>query len=154
MRGEVERLKDLKSVKDNFVEKIEAWDTLVLLGRNSLWAMEYHERIPPISEGEPIAAKTAHKWVLIGPKGKGSTARNVPASCNTTYFPRARSLSVLFIHQPLSQGEERWLTQDTIEQEGMFHSTKDDEHNGLSQLDVQFMSSNVGHLGEARLSDI
>lgn len=64
---EVARMSGLEHLKNLFPPVDPSWPTLVLLGRDCLWAMQHKQFIPPKENG-PMAVHTPLGWALIGPK--------------------------------------------------------------------------------------
>ena len=70
---EVSQISELRHLEDQFPQVDPSWPTLVLLGRDCLWAMQHKQFIPPLENG-PMAVHTPLGWALVGPKRDDSAA--------------------------------------------------------------------------------
>ena len=70
---EVSQIPEFEHLEGQFPHVDSSWPTLVLLGRDSLWAMQHKQFIPPLENG-PMAVHTPLGWALVGPKRDDSLA--------------------------------------------------------------------------------
>merc|ERR1712074_23264 len=87
--SEVASVPEFKHVCKNFPVTIENWDTLLLIGRDNVWAMVEWEEITTGKRNFPVATKTALGWSLLGPKVLSSEnpPRKSTVSNVTTVLP-------------------------------------------------------------------
>ena len=69
---EVANFKELKHLTSQFPPVDPAWPTLMLIGRDCLWAMTHSQYIAPKGE-TPMAIQTPLGWTLVGPKPSKKT---------------------------------------------------------------------------------
>ena len=72
---EVRSIPELSHLSRDFPPAQETWDTILLIGRDNVWAMEIKKQIFPEQPGQPAAVKTHLGWALMGPKVRNHASR-------------------------------------------------------------------------------
>lgn len=82
-RREVSSIPEFKGIQSSFPEEKEQMDTIILIGRNNVWAKEYEKQLHSTEPNAPLAVQTRLGWALMGPKVR-------PPQLRDSFKPRLR----------------------------------------------------------------
>ena len=67
---------ELNHLCKDFPPSRETWPTLLLIGRDNVWAMGFRDQLDQRKPGHPMAAKMSLGWALMGPKVAPQTEKS------------------------------------------------------------------------------